>query len=75
MCERADFAPEEPPLNDQPENLPSDADPIEAARERYKREREKRLRSDGLAQYSQLAEDYEEYDHDPWVEPGFTRAA
>ncbi len=46
---------------------------MEAARLRYQREREKRLRDDGLAQYSQLAGDYEELDHDPWVEPGFTR--
>ena len=48
-------------------------DALAAARERYKREREKRLRADGLAQYAQLTDDYEEYDHDPWVEPGFTR--
>ena len=54
-------------------NEPNVDDPLEAARERYRREREKRLRSDGLAQYRQLAGDYEEFDHDPWVEPGFTR--
>lgn len=47
-------------------------DALAAARERYN-EREKRLRADGLAQYAQLTDDYEEYDHDPWVEPGFTR--
>ncbi len=47
-------------------------DPVAEARERYQREREKRLRADGLAQYSQLADD-EELDRDPWVEPGFTR--
>ncbi len=46
---------------------------LEAARERYRQEREKRLRDDGLAQYKPLAGDYEEFDHDPWVEPGFTR--
>ena len=48
-------------------------DPIEAAKERYRQEREKRLRTDGQAQYHQLTQEYEEYDHDPWVEPGFTR--
>jgi len=51
----------------------SEADRIEEARERYRVEREKRLRADGQAQYSQLVEEYEEFDHDPWVEPGFTR--
>jgi cation diffusion facilitator CzcD-associated flavoprotein CzcO len=45
---------------------------IAEARARYRAEREKRLRADGLAQYTQV-EDYEEFDHDPWVEPGFTR--
>ena len=48
-------------------------DPVAAARERYRLEREKRLRADGLAQYSGLAGDYEEFDHDPWADPGFTR--
>ncbi len=46
---------------------------MEQARERYRLEREKRLRSDGLAQYRELAGDYEEFDRDPYVEPGFTR--
>jgi cation diffusion facilitator CzcD-associated flavoprotein CzcO len=50
-----------------------DDDALEQARERYRREREKRLRDDGLAQYSQLAGDYEAFDRDPWAEPGFTR--
>ena len=46
---------------------------IEAAKARYKAEREKRLREDAQGQYSQLTDDYEAFDHDPWVEPGFTR--
>ena len=50
----------------------SEQDRINQARERYRAEREKRLRADGLAQYTQV-EDYEEFDHDPWIEPGFTR--
>jgi cation diffusion facilitator CzcD-associated flavoprotein CzcO len=53
----------------------SDDDRIEAARRRYLAEREKRLRADGQAQYSQLTDEYEDFDHDPWVEPGFTRDA
>ncbi|MEO6987258.1 MAG: NAD(P)/FAD-dependent oxidoreductase [Aquihabitans sp.] len=51
----------------------SEADRIEAAQERYRIERAKRLRADGQAQYAPLTDDYEEFDHDPWVEPGFTR--
>jgi cation diffusion facilitator CzcD-associated flavoprotein CzcO len=56
----------------------SEADPIDQqrlaeVRERYKAEREKRLRADGQAQYSQLTDEYEDFDHDPWAEPGFTR--
>jgi len=46
---------------------------MEAARERYRLEREKRLRPDGLAQYRELSGPYAEFDRDPYVEPGFTR--
>lgn len=53
----------------------SEADRIEAAKQRYQAERAKRLRADGQAQYSQLTADYGDFDHDPWVEPGFTRDA
>jgi cyclohexanone monooxygenase len=42
-------------------------------REKYRIEREKRLRSDGLAQYRELGAVDEELDRDPYVEPGFTR--
>ncbi|MDG2026133.1 MAG: NAD(P)/FAD-dependent oxidoreductase [Acidimicrobiales bacterium] len=44
-------------------------------RERYERERQKRLRDDGLAQYVDLTGQFEDFDIDPWVEPGFTRDA
>jgi cation diffusion facilitator CzcD-associated flavoprotein CzcO len=47
---------------------------IEDLREKYRIEKEKRLRPDGLAQYSGLSGEYEEFDRDPFVEPGFTRA-
>jgi cyclohexanone monooxygenase len=60
-------------LPENTESSPSEQARIEAARERYRLEREKRLRADGQAQYSQLTDDYEAFDHDPWVEPGFTR--
>jgi cation diffusion facilitator CzcD-associated flavoprotein CzcO len=51
----------------------AEQDRIDEARERYRLERDKRLRADGQAQYSQLDEVDEAFDHDPWVEPGFTR--
>ena len=48
---------------------------IEELREKYQAERQKRLRSDGIKQYKELSGDYEEFDRDPYVEPGFTREA
>ena len=47
--------------------------PIDDLRERYRIEREKRLRPEGLGQYSELAGEYEDLDVDTFVEPGFTR--
>ena len=44
-----------------------------ALRERYRQERDKRLRSDGNGQYVALRGDLADYDRDPHVEPGFTR--
>lgn len=48
---------------------------LEETREKYRIEREKRLRADGIRQYKELKGDYEEFDRDPYVEPGFTRDA
>ena len=48
---------------------------LEEAREKYRIEREKRLRADGIRQYKELKGAYEEFDRDPYVEPGFTRDA
>ncbi len=65
-----------PPLHQEaPDMTESDqtGDAFEAARERYRIEREKRLRPEGMAQYKPLAGDYAEFDRDPYVEPGFTR--
>ncbi len=45
----------------------------EQVRERYRIEREKRLRGDGLAQFKELKGDYAAFDIDPYVEPGFER--
>jgi cation diffusion facilitator CzcD-associated flavoprotein CzcO len=46
---------------------------MEEVRERYRIEREKRLRTDGLAQFKEFKGEYAEFDRDPYVEPGFTR--
>ena len=47
----------------------------QALREKYRVERDRRLRKDGSAQYVEIAGDYAQYLDDPWAEPGFTRAA
>ena len=52
---------------------PDQTNALSEARERYQQERAKRLRSDGMAQYQELAGDYADFDRDPYVEPGFTR--
>jgi cation diffusion facilitator CzcD-associated flavoprotein CzcO len=46
---------------------------LAAARERYERERAKRLRPDGMGQFKELRGDYEAFDRDPFAEPDFTR--
>ncbi|MEO1063031.1 MAG: NAD(P)/FAD-dependent oxidoreductase [Actinomycetota bacterium] len=53
------------------ESLPFDPDEL---RERYRAERDKRLRPDGATQYLDLTGPLAKYaDDDPYVEPGFTR--
>ena len=46
----------------------------EALREKYRAERDKRLRDDANEQYVEIAGDYAHYLEDPYVAPGFTRA-
>ena len=43
-------------------------------REKYRRERDKRLRADGNEQYVEVKGDFARYLDDPYVPPGFTRA-
>ncbi|MFI4933018.1 MAG: flavin-containing monooxygenase [Caulobacterales bacterium] len=43
-------------------------------REKYRQERDKRLRPDANAQYVEVKGDYRHYIDDPYVEPGFTRS-
>jgi cyclohexanone monooxygenase len=47
----------------------------EALRARYREERDKRLRDDGNAQYREIAGEFAHYLADPYVAPGFSRAA
>ncbi len=46
----------------------------EALRERYRQERDRRLRPEGNDQYVEVKGDFSHYIDDPYVEPGFTRA-
>ena len=46
----------------------------DALREKYARERDKRLRPDGIAQYVEIAGPFADFAEDPWSEPQFTRA-
>jgi cation diffusion facilitator CzcD-associated flavoprotein CzcO len=45
----------------------------QALRDRYRAERDKRLRDDGNAQYREIAGDFAHYLDDPYVAPGFHR--
>jgi cation diffusion facilitator CzcD-associated flavoprotein CzcO len=47
----------------------------EALKEKYRIERDKRLRTDGPNQYIDLSAVFRDLDADPYVEPGFTRPA
>ncbi len=51
-----------------------DFDP-DALRERYRQERQARLRPDANDQYVEVAGDFRHYVDDPYVAPGFTREA
>ena len=60
------------PMKPKPDALGFDPD---ALREKYRAERDKRLRSDGIDQYVELKDEYAYFLDDPYVEPGFTRDA
>jgi len=49
-----------------------DFDP-DALREKYRQERDRRLRADANAQWIEVTGDFKHYIDDPYVEPGFTR--
>jgi cation diffusion facilitator CzcD-associated flavoprotein CzcO len=46
---------------------------VQDLRERYRRERERRLRAEGNAQYLELKGAFAEFDRDPFADPDFTR--
>ena len=46
----------------------------DALRDKYREERDRRLRADANDQYVEVAGDFSHYVDDPYVEPGFTRA-
>jgi cation diffusion facilitator CzcD-associated flavoprotein CzcO len=54
--------------------LDFDQDALRDVREKYRQEREKRLRPDGVAQYIEVKGDFSRYVDDPYVDPNFTRA-
>ena len=46
----------------------------DALRERYRQERDRRIRPEGNDQYVEVTGEFGRYLDDPYVEPGFTRA-
>ena len=50
-----------------------DFDP-DALRNKYREERDRRIRTDGNEQYVEVTGDFSRYIDDPYVKPGFTRA-
>src|SRR5271170_6670131 len=59
------------PISSELEGLDFDPD---ALREKYRQERDRRVRADGSQQYVEVQGDFSRYIDDPYVEPGFTRA-
>ena len=52
---------------------PDAAIDVDALREKYAEERDRRLRPDGIAQYVEVAGPFASFAEDPWSETGFTR--
>ncbi len=53
--------------------MDTDATALAAAKERYRLERDKRLRTDGNNQFVQLEGNFPNFDNDPYADPDFTR--
>ncbi len=56
------------------QSSPGPSPSLEEVRERYRIEREKRIRPDGIAQFKDLTGDLAEFDRDPFADPDVTRA-
>src|ERR1700757_3067313 len=56
---------------DAPRELGFDPD---ALRDKYRAERDKRLRGDGNEQYQEIKGQFAHYLDDPYIQPGFSRA-
>jgi hypothetical protein len=46
---------------------------VDALRQKYAEERARRLRSDGIAQYVEIAGEFARFGADPWVDDEFAR--
>ncbi len=55
------------------EDTPGAAFDPDALREKYREERDKRIRTDGNEQYTEVTGGFAQYVEDPYVEQGFTR--
>ncbi len=60
------------PSQTTPERAALGFDP-DALRQKYREERDKRIRLDGNDQYLEVKSEFAHYVDDPYVEPGFTR--
>ncbi len=60
--------------SDRPEKTATSAFDPDALREKYRQERDKRLRSDGNEQYQNITGRFAHFLDDPYVAPGFERA-
>jgi len=54
--------------------MPRVAFDVDALRQKYAFERDRRLRPDGIAQYIEIAGPFAGFANDPWSDPDFTRA-
>ena len=61
------------PPGSQASTTPDLAFDIDALRERYRVERDRRLRPDGLGQYVEVTGEFADFARDPWADPDFSR--
>ena len=54
--------------------MPGVAIDVDALRQKYAVERDRRLRPDGIAQYVEISGPFADFAKDPWCDPDFTRA-